>query len=102
MPGLNGTGPMGMGPMTGRGAGRCGGGTNAGVGAGRGIGRGLGRGMGRGMGFGRGRGYNTAFSGQEAPQGYVDVNDNDVLIQRLERLEAEADKIRKQLDEINK
>lgn len=60
MPGGNRTGPAGMGPMTGRGAGFC-----AGFGVpgyanpvgGRGFfGRG-GRGMGRGRGFGRGFGW---------------------------------------------
>ncbi len=57
MPRGNGTGPMGMGPMTGRGAGYC-----AGYGVpgcmnpvgGRGGGFGFGRGFGRGFGFGRG------------------------------------------------
>ena len=43
MPGFNGTGPRGMGPMTGRGMGPCG--------------RGFGRGMGYGMGYGRGFGW---------------------------------------------
>ena len=41
MPRLNGTGPQGMGPMTGRGLGPCGGG--------RGYGRGMGCGYGYGM-----------------------------------------------------
>jgi hypothetical protein len=53
MPGLNGTGPMGKGPMTGRGAGTCNGGGNGqrcGMGNRRGLGRGLGRGAGRGFG----------------------------------------------------
>jgi len=44
MPRLNGTGPMGQGPRTGRGLGPCGGGY--------GYGRGYGRGRGRGFGFG--------------------------------------------------
>ncbi len=52
------TGPMGMGPMSGRGLGYCAGyGTPGYVqgwgGFGRGRGRGFGRGMGRGWGFGR-------------------------------------------------
>jgi hypothetical protein len=51
MPGLNGTGPQGQGPLTGRGMGYCQGAAGAGAGAG------FGRGMGRGMGFGRGRGF---------------------------------------------
>ena len=57
------TGPMGMGPMTGRGAGRCAGypgpgsfNPNPGMGFG-GWGRGSGRGRGRGRGFGGGGGF---------------------------------------------
>lgn len=64
MPGGNGTGPMGMGPMTGRGAGYCAGygvpgymnpvgGRGGGFGFGR-RGAGFGHGFGRGFGFGRG------------------------------------------------
>lgn len=55
MPAGDRTGPQGMGPMTGRGAGFCAGNTvpgyagNAGFGFGRG--RGFGRGMGRGLGY---------------------------------------------------
>ena len=61
MPGGDGTGPAGMGPMTGRAAGFCAGyavpGYTNPVG-GRGYwGRGRGRGMGRGRGFGRGFGW---------------------------------------------
>ena len=61
MPGGDRTGPMGMGPMTGRGAGYCAGvsvpgymnpaGGRGGFGYGRGYGRGWGRGMGRGFGW---------------------------------------------------
>ncbi len=39
MPNRNGTGPMGNGPMSGRGMGRCGGGRGAGQGRGMGLGR---------------------------------------------------------------
>jgi hypothetical protein len=59
MPRGNGTGPMGMGPMTGRGAGYCAGysvpgyvnpaGGRGWFGFGRGFGRGRGRGFGRGF-----------------------------------------------------
>ena len=49
MPGRDGTGPMGLGAMTGRGAGYCGG-----RGAAQGVGRGLGRGFRGGRGAGRG------------------------------------------------
>lgn len=56
MPNLNGMGPNGAGPMSGRGMGPC----NEAVGTypryGRGRGRGFGPGMGYGMGYGRGSG----------------------------------------------
>jgi hypothetical protein len=45
MPGQDGTGPMGLGPLTGRGLGPCG------YGMQRGFGRGFGRGYRRGFGF---------------------------------------------------
>ncbi len=47
MPRRNGTGPLGYGPLTGRGMGNCRGG--AGVGYGMGRGAGFGRGLGWGM-----------------------------------------------------
>ena len=71
MPGLNGRGPQGQGPMTGGGRGLCGGNARAGQGQGvawgapqaYGRGRGMGpcgggwaRGRGRGMGYGQGYG----------------------------------------------
>ncbi|HPY76730.1 MAG TPA: DUF5320 domain-containing protein [Anaerohalosphaeraceae bacterium] len=55
MPGGDRTGPMGQGPMTGRGAGYCAGFGMPGY-ANPGFGYGMGRGMGRGMGWGMGRG----------------------------------------------
>lgn len=58
MPSGDRTGPMGFGPMTGRGYGRCSG--YAGVGFARG-GWGRGRGAGRGRGMGRGRGWGQGF-----------------------------------------
>lgn len=52
MPGMNGTGPMGQGPMTGRGMGVCQGyGLGKGIGQGLGCRRGIDRGMGRGVRF---------------------------------------------------
>ena len=63
MPGGNGMGPAGMGPMTGRGAGYCSGYGAPGFanaprgGLGMGYGGGRGMGMGRGLGFGRGAGW---------------------------------------------
>jgi len=41
MPRMNGTGPVGMGPMTGRGLGPCGAGYGRGYGRGRGMGYGM-------------------------------------------------------------
>jgi hypothetical protein len=68
MPRGDGTGPAGLGPMTGRAAGFC-----AGYGApgymnpvgGRGMGAGWGRGLGFGRGFGRGlgRGFRAGWAG---------------------------------------
>ena len=55
MPGRNGTGPLGMGPLTGRGLGPCGGGyfsyRRPRLGLRYGYGRGFGRGYGRGLGY---------------------------------------------------
>jgi hypothetical protein len=87
MPGFDGTGPMGMGPMTGRGMGPCG----------RGYGRpfGFGRGWGRGRGYGllgsRYGYYGPAWGGREpaASEGLSD-------------LQAEADLLRRELSEIEK
>ena len=71
MPGGDGTGPGGMGPMTGRGAGYCAGypvpgfmnpyGGRFGMGYGRGMGYGYGLGMGYGRGMGGGRGRRNWF-----------------------------------------
>lgn len=61
MPRRDGTGPMGAGPMTGRGFGPCAAdramGNRAGLGMGYGYGRGRGCGYGRGYGRGFGRGF---------------------------------------------
>lgn len=62
MPGGDGTGPVGLGPMTGRAAGYCAGYSMPGYanpipGRGWGFGFGRGRGGGRGWGFGFGRGF---------------------------------------------
>ena len=72
MPAGDGTGPAGMGPMTGRAAGFCAGFSSPGYmnpyggsyayrGFGMGRGRGFGRGWGRGFGVGRGRGWNAGY-----------------------------------------
>jgi hypothetical protein len=59
MPGMDRSGPLGLGPMTGRGLGMCVAGVNAlryGARAGRGLRRGLGIGAGPGLGMGPGLG----------------------------------------------
>jgi hypothetical protein len=79
MPAGDGTGPMGMGPMTGRGTGFCSGFGAPGYanpvpgrsfGWGRGFGFGRGRGFGRGFGWGRGFGRRFGWGGPyTAPYG---------------------------------
>ena len=111
MPGRNQTGPMGMGPMTGRGAGYCSG--NAGreipypaAGSGYGMGFGRGRGFGGGWRMGRnfGRGGWMRFGGYDAPYGYPGTYrqpDPDVEKQALagqaRSLQAELEMIQKRL-----
>ena len=75
MPGGDGTGPYGAGPMTGRAAGYCAGFPVPGYmnpipGRGRGFGRGWGRGRGRGWGRGFGRGF--GWRGAAYPYAYGD------------------------------
>jgi len=110
MPGGDRTGPMGMGPMTGRGAGFC-----AGFGAPGyanpvfGYGRGVGRGMGRGRRFGRGRGLGRGWwrGGPGAPAGgWTPVGAANPWAppspdQELEALKAQAGAMQRSLDQIN-
>ncbi|HDR15608.1 MAG TPA: hypothetical protein ENN79_09055 [Desulfobacteraceae bacterium] len=105
MPGFDGTGPAGYGPMTGRGRGYCapgyGGAFRRGFGGGFGYGRG--RGFGRGWaGGGRGFGfaarppvYGTAAPGYAWGYGPADQGSE------LEMLRNEAESLRGALDDIN-
>jgi len=61
MPGMNRTGPEGLGPMTGRGMGYCGSARGANPVYGRGLGRGLRNGLGPARGFGFGFGWGNGF-----------------------------------------
>jgi hypothetical protein len=64
MPGLDGRGPLGAGPMSGRGMGNCVVSNRTGNvygSPGRGMGRGPGMGRGTGRGRGMGRGFNRGF-----------------------------------------
>ncbi|BBB31831.1 conserved hypothetical protein [Thermotomaculum hydrothermale] len=94
MPFGDGTGPLGQGPMTGRGLGYCAGnnapGRFGGFGRGFGYGRGWGRGFGRG--FGRGWGYRW--------YGNAPVDEKTALENRLRFLEEELKYTRERLKEI--
>lgn len=95
MPGFDGTGPRGQGPMTGGGFGRCGGAT---AGYGSGVGRGFGRGMNRGYGrcgfFGRG----SSNWGGPVPA----PDEKTFLESRLQWLEQETAAVQERLNGIQK
>lgn len=111
MPRGNGTGPAGMGSMTGRAAGYCAGGNAlgfinpAGV-RGLGCGRGNRGGLGRGLG-GFGRGFRNQFLATGKP-GWArtsagtapDVDEKQVLTAQALALQSQIDEIQKRLTEI--
>jgi len=113
MPGGDGTGPMGMGPMTGRRAGYCAGNAVPGYanpvpGGGRGFGFGRGRGQGRG--WGRGRGWRRAGVGYGLAGGYPygvtpyygDPGASELTSQQeAEMLKKEARAMQNEIDAIN-
>lgn len=105
MPAGDRTGPMGMGPMTGRGAGYCGGQGSPGWGSGAGFGRGYGRGGGFGFrgGFGgRGRGMRGGYGWGPVGPGAAPAMDEDAALrQRADLLQAELDAVRRRLDDLN-
>jgi hypothetical protein len=104
MPRGDGTGPMGMGPMTGRGAGFCAGFAAPGY---------MNPGIGYGMGFGRGRGFRRMFyytgmpgwaragypvyGGAYAPA----VDEKEFLGNQAEFLENQLQQVRKRLKTLN-
>jgi len=124
MPGGNQTGPMGMGPRTGRGAGYCSGFQTPGfanLASGRGFGTGMGRGRGvwgRGFGVG-GRGWRNMFhatgqpgwmrsggyappAGYPAPYQQADPEmEKQALKSQAEALQAELKFIEKRLAEVD-
>ena len=106
MPGGDGTGPVGRGPMTGRAAGLCAGYSNPGY-ANPGYGRGLGRGWGRGFGrryWGRGRGF--WWRGYSPEPYYAPApsreEEKTYLENTIKGLEEEIKSIRDRLQEISK
>ncbi len=80
MPRFDETGPMGQGPMTGRGLGPCG----RGIGFKRGFGRGLGRGFGWGF----------------QPAQFSEADEKKILEQELKNIETEKAEIQKRLKEL--
>jgi len=116
MPGGDGTGPGGQGPMTGRGLGYCAGystpGFTKGPGMGMGWGRGRGRGAwgyGRGMAWGRGRRFFTpAYAPYNRPvpaYSSAPVSEEDqlnMLKQEKDYLESEMGNIKDALEDISK
>jgi len=87
MPGGDRTGPLGEGPMTGRGDGYCAGGSGAGYAARRGFGRGF-------------RAWGRGFSPFGRP---VDVNpgaEDELLKERAHFLQSELDWIKGRIDDI--
>ncbi len=113
MPGFDGTGPGGGGPMTGGGRGYCnpagspGYGYGRGFGGGRGFGRGrgfrggFGAGAGRGYGWGYARGaYPPAWGGSYGP--YDNPAYNMGPEQELNMLKGDAEAIKNELDAVNK
>ncbi len=98
MPGGNGTGPMGMGPMTGRAAGFCAGFERPGF-ANRMSGRGFGMGFARGGGFGRrNRFYATGMTGWQRSFADVPQMSRD---QEVEMLKNQAASLQNALQEVN-
>ena len=89
MPKLDGTGPMGYGPATGRGMGPCCQPASR-QGGGAGWGRGFGRGYGRGMGY-----------GWNAPQ-MTKKEQTEWLTQEAEALEDELKVVREEIAQLKK
>jgi len=114
MPRGDGTGPGGLGPMTGRAAGYCAGYSVPGymnpsggrLGLGFGYGRGYGRGFGRGMGRGYGRAYWPAnsYPVSSPPVAYGGGFYQPPIEpkQEMEMLAEDAKALKGQLDSINK
>ncbi|MBW1932293.1 MAG: DUF5320 domain-containing protein [Deltaproteobacteria bacterium] len=101
MPGGDRTGPLGMGPMTGRAAGFCAGFPVPGYAnpvGGRGMGWGRGRGMGRGRGFGRGFGWAGAVGPYPANASFGPLL---TPAQELEGLKQQAEFLQSSLSQIN-
>ncbi|MGD2147681.1 MAG: DUF5320 domain-containing protein [Anaerolineae bacterium] len=113
MPAGDGTGPAGMGPMTGRGAGYCGGYDAPGHAnpvPGRGYGMGWGRGGAWGGGWGRGRGWRHWYYATGLPGwarfGYAPAwgpyGPSPAPEQEVEFLKAQAEGLKAQMEAISR
>ena len=89
MPGMDATGPIGEGPLTGRRLGRCA----------RGLGR-TGQGFGRGMGMGRRAGNMSRGLLNRAPAPITPNEEKEILRQDAKELELELTDIKKRLQEL--
>ncbi len=96
MPGFDGSGPMGAGPMTGGARGYCNPGY-AGYNRPVGYGRGMARGRGAGAGYGMGRGFRRGYGGMYPPYApaYAPADE-------LSDLRQQADAVKNTLDAINR
>jgi len=98
MPGRDGTGPAGLGSMTGRGLGPCNGTgetyRGAGYGTGTGFSRGFGGGRGRGRGLGLGffRGF-ANFNASSKTQKELLQDQKNILKNRLEEIDKQMEDI---------
>jgi len=91
MPRRDGTGPMGMGPMTGRGFGVCGSGF---YGRRNCYGTGFGR-RGYGPRYGAGYGYGTGYGVKQ------DISEKEFLKNQKEFLESQIELIERELEDLN-
>ncbi len=108
MPGRDGTGPLGQGSMTGRGAGNCAGTDVSGSGN-MPQGRGRGKGIGRGYGFGRGMCRGLGWMGAVAAGGLLahtlfstasKADEKTVLTEQAAAMEKALADIKRRLDEL--
>lgn len=105
MPRGDGTGPMGMGPMTGRGAGYCAGYTvpgyaNPGCGFGRGYGRGRGFGKMQTMAYMPGFARNVCGFPYNQAGPMPEVDERTVLNSQVEHLEKQIKQMRSRLKDL--
>lgn len=100
MPGFDGTGPEGRGPLTGRGLGPCGSGRGFRRGHGRGFGRGFGSGFGRG--FGRRRFWGTSPHYQTPYPALTKNEERAMLEDELKLLEEDIKSIKERIKELEK